>query len=46
MPSGEIRLEDPDGYVVFVGQWGADEHQAWEASRKERLEEWASRPQP
>jgi len=30
MPSGEMQLRDPDGNVVFVGQWGDEEHTAWE----------------
>jgi catechol 2,3-dioxygenase-like lactoylglutathione lyase family enzyme len=29
MPSGEMRLEDPDGYTVLVGHWGEAEHSAW-----------------
>jgi catechol 2,3-dioxygenase-like lactoylglutathione lyase family enzyme len=30
MLSGEMRVEDPDGYVVLVGHWGRAEHEAWE----------------
>jgi len=30
MPSGEIILADPDGYVIFVAHWGKAEHEAWE----------------
>jgi len=30
MPSGEIRLSDPDGYLVLVAHWGKSEHEAWE----------------
>jgi hypothetical protein len=30
MPSGEIRLDDPDGYTVLVAHWGKAEHEAWE----------------
>ncbi|GAC1648441.1 MAG: hypothetical protein NVS4B3_04010 [Gemmatimonadaceae bacterium] len=30
MPSGEIRLADPDGYVILVAHWGKAEHVAWE----------------
>lgn len=30
MRSGEMQLRDPDGNVVFVGQWGDEEHTAWE----------------
>ncbi len=37
MPSGEISIDDPDGYHVFVEQWGATEHQRWERERRERL---------
>lgn len=29
MPSGEIRLRDPDGYSVLVAHWGEAEHEAW-----------------
>jgi catechol 2,3-dioxygenase-like lactoylglutathione lyase family enzyme len=29
MPSGEICLRDPDGYVVLVGHWSDGEHEAW-----------------
>ena len=29
MPSGEICLEDPDGYTVLVAHWGDAEHSAW-----------------
>ena len=37
MPSGEIAIPDPDGYKVFVEQWGTAEHQRWERDRRERL---------
>lgn len=37
MQSGEISVPDPDGYAVFVGQWGTAEHQRWERERRERL---------
>ncbi len=30
MPSGEIQLRDPDGYVVLVAHWGKPEQEAWE----------------
>lgn len=29
MKSGEMRVVDPDGQVVFVGHWGDPEHEAW-----------------
>lgn len=29
MPSGEVRLEDPDGYVILIGHWSDAEHTAW-----------------
>ena len=29
MPSGELRLRDPDGYGVLVARWGEEEHTAW-----------------
>jgi hypothetical protein len=37
MPSGEMRLRDPDMFFVFVGHWGKREQEAWErrlASRR------------
>ena len=37
MQSGEMRLDDPDGYVVPIGQWGDAEHRAWEETRAERI---------
>jgi catechol 2,3-dioxygenase-like lactoylglutathione lyase family enzyme len=37
MQSGEISVPDPDGYGVFVGQWGTTEHQRWEQERRARL---------
>ena len=37
MQSGEISIPDPDGYGVFVGQWGAPEHERWARERRERL---------
>ena len=37
MRSGEISLADPDGYGLFIGQWGTAEHQRWELARQERL---------
>jgi hypothetical protein len=30
MKSGELRLDDPDGYVILVGQWGKSEQLAWD----------------
>jgi len=30
MPSGQITLRDPDGYVVGINHWGKKEHDAWE----------------
>ena len=37
MQNGEVSVPDPDGYDVFVGQWGTAEHQRWERERRERL---------
>lgn len=37
MPSGEVSLSDPDGYHIFVEQWGNAEHERWERERRERL---------
>lgn len=30
MPSGEILIRDPDGYVILVAHWGKPEQEAWE----------------
>ena len=35
MPSGELCLRDPDGYLVVLNHWGKSEQQAWE----ERIQE-------
>lgn len=29
MPSGQITLKDPDGYIVNINHWGNAEHSAW-----------------
>ena len=29
MPSGELRVDDPDGYVLLIAHWGEAEHTAW-----------------
>jgi len=29
MPSGQIQLRDPDGYLISVNHWGDKEHEAW-----------------
>ena len=39
MKSGEISMADPDGYGLFIGQWGTAEHRHWERARRERLAE-------
>jgi hypothetical protein len=36
MPSGEMRVQDPDGYVVFVAHWPDAVHEKWEAERKRK----------
>jgi hypothetical protein len=36
VPSGEFRVEDADGQVIFVGHWGREEHEAWERHLAER----------
>ena len=41
MKSGEMRVVDPDGQVIFVAHWGDTEHEAWVrhlAERKARTE--------
>ncbi|GAC1660632.1 MAG: hypothetical protein NVS9B15_24470 [Acidobacteriaceae bacterium] len=30
MPSGEISLKDPDGFLINICQWGEPEQTAWE----------------
>jgi catechol 2,3-dioxygenase-like lactoylglutathione lyase family enzyme len=30
MPSGEVRLVDPDGYAVSLYHWGKEQQDAWE----------------
>ena len=44
MRSGEIRVEDPDGYVIFVGHWGDAEHSAWLARIEEKRRAGTLRP--
>lgn len=39
MPSGEVRLLDPDRYVVMIAHWGEAEDAAW----RRHLEEWNAR---
>jgi catechol 2,3-dioxygenase-like lactoylglutathione lyase family enzyme len=29
MPSGELCVRDPDGYVLFINHWSETEHGAW-----------------
>jgi Glyoxalase/Bleomycin resistance protein/Dioxygenase superfamily len=29
MPSGQITLTDPDGYIIGINHWGDAEHEAW-----------------
>ncbi len=29
MPSGQVTLRDPDGYIVNINHWGDAEHSAW-----------------
>ena len=38
MPSGQITLRDPDGYLVGINHWSDAEHQAWlrEVERKKQ----------
>ena len=36
MPSGEMRLADPDGYVLLFAHWGAPEQQRWEKERSQK----------
>ena len=30
MPSGEINIADPDGYLIGISHWGKPEQEAWE----------------
>ena len=36
MPSGEIRIADPDGYILLIAHWGAPEQQRWEKERSDK----------
>lgn len=45
MKGGEIRLTDPDGFHLFVGQWGKKEQEDWEKHLEERARREASRTQ-
>lgn len=29
MPSGEVYMKDPDGFIVGVAHWGQKEHSEW-----------------
>ncbi len=29
MPSGEMSVYDPDGYLLFINGWGEKEHSEW-----------------
>jgi hypothetical protein len=33
MRSGEMRIDDPDGYAILVAHWGKSEQEVW----KERI---------
>ena len=44
MPSGEIRVEDPDGYVIFVNHWGDAEHSAWLQRIEQKRQSGTLRP--
>lgn len=34
MPSGEMSLSDPDGYVFHIAHWGKKEQEDWESHLK------------
>ncbi len=36
MPSGQITLRDPDGYVIGINHWRDAEHAAWLKSLEEK----------
>ena len=36
MPSGEITLRDPDGYIVAINHWGKKEPDDWERGLAEK----------
>lgn len=44
MQSGEVRVEDPDGYVMFIGHWGDTEHSAWLARIEDKKRAGTLRP--
>lgn len=29
MPSGQVTISDPDGYLIGINHWGDAEHEAW-----------------
>jgi catechol 2,3-dioxygenase-like lactoylglutathione lyase family enzyme len=43
MKAGEIAMKDPDGFLVFVGQWDSETHKNWETERKVRLERYEAK---
>jgi catechol 2,3-dioxygenase-like lactoylglutathione lyase family enzyme len=36
MPSGEVAMKDPDGYVVLICHWGKTEQEQWERRLAQR----------
>jgi catechol 2,3-dioxygenase-like lactoylglutathione lyase family enzyme len=36
MPSGEMSIKDPDGFLVLVAHWGKQEQEAWEKRTRSR----------
>lgn len=43
MKKGEICVTEPDGFLVFIGQWDPDTHKNWEAERRERLKKFTTK---
>lgn len=43
MPSGELALRDPDGYLIVIGHWGQKEHDAWLLQIPAKQARWAAR---
>jgi hypothetical protein len=36
MPSGQMTLTDPDGYIIGINHWGDAEHEAWLKSLEQK----------
>lgn len=46
MPSGQITLRDPDGYLVGINHWSDTEHAAWLKELEEKRNAGVLPPKP